>query len=246
VTGVACGLQNRCGAPTAPWVGSIPTRSRHIRIRSPRGLRGLSGRLRALAALALLLGSHPLCAQERPAAADGDSASAAAARDSITASDTVEAVSDATPIPDSTDAAVATRMATLKPLADVARQDSSPPVTPMGAFVRSLVVPGWGQAAVDQPGRGAFYFFAQTFFLSMAIRSQAQLDAANRAVPMDQELIDSKKGQRETWVVLAVFTALFSGVDAWVSAHLWDFEGEITPPDDGSPGVQIQVPVGGP
>ena len=28
--GVACGLQNRRGARKAPWVGSTPTRSRHL------------------------------------------------------------------------------------------------------------------------------------------------------------------------------------------------------------------------
>ena len=50
------------------------------------------------------------------------------------------------------------------------------------------------------------------------------------------------------WIVLAIFVSLFSAVDAWVSAHLWDFEGEITPPDDGSAGVQFRynVPVEGP
>jgi hypothetical protein len=118
----------------------------------------------------------------------------------------------------------------------------------MGAFVRSLVIPGWGQAAVDQPGRGAFYFAASSFTIFMVVKSQSELDAARRAMPPDQELVDSKKGKRETWIVLAIFVSLFSAVDAWVSAHLWDFEGEITPPDDGSAGVQFQynVPVEGP
>ncbi len=123
-----------------------------------------------------------------------------------------------------------------------------PPTTPLGAFARSLIIPGWGQAAVDQPGRGAFYFAAESVSLFMVIKSQAELDAARRATPADSSLIDSKSGKRETWIVVAIFWSLFSAVDAWVSAHLWDFEGEIAPPPDGGAGVQLQysIPVRSP
>ncbi len=34
-------------------------------------------------------------------------------------------------------------------------------ITPRGAFIRSLVVPGWGHMAADAPGRAAFYVAAQ-------------------------------------------------------------------------------------
>ena len=121
-----------------------------------------------------------------------------------------------------------------------------PPVTPMGAFFRSLVLPGWGQAAVDQPVRGAFYFTMEATSLWMLFKTQAKLDAARRAG--DEELAAARQDQKEDWIVLAVFWALFAGVDAWVSTQLWDFEGAVVPPPDGSPGVAVQysVPVGGP
>ncbi|TVR56575.1 MAG: hypothetical protein EA421_03130 [Gemmatimonadales bacterium] len=35
------------------------------------------------------------------------------------------------------------------------------PITPGGAFARSLVLPGWGHLAVGAPTRGAFYITAQ-------------------------------------------------------------------------------------
>ncbi|TVP47577.1 MAG: hypothetical protein EA350_04820 [Gemmatimonadales bacterium] len=35
------------------------------------------------------------------------------------------------------------------------------PISPRGAFLRSLVLPGWGHLAVDSPGRAAFYMAAQ-------------------------------------------------------------------------------------
>jgi hypothetical protein len=114
----------------------------------------------------------------------------------------------------------------------------------MGAFFRSLVLPGWGQAAVEQPVRGAFYFTMEAGSLWMLLKTQSKLDAARRAG--NEALIEKRENQKEDWIVLAVFWALFSGVDAWVSAHLWDFEGAVVPPPDGSPGVAVQytVPVG--
>ena len=121
-----------------------------------------------------------------------------------------------------------------------------PPVTPMGAFLRSLILPGWGQASVDQPVRGAFYFTMEAASLWMLYKTDQKLAAAERAG--DDELAASRREQKEDWIVMAVFWALFSGVDAWVSTHLWSFEGAVIPPPDGSPGVAIQysVPVGGP
>jgi hypothetical protein len=35
------------------------------------------------------------------------------------------------------------------------------PVTPRGAFIRSLLIPGWGQMASGAPARGAFYVGVQ-------------------------------------------------------------------------------------
>jgi hypothetical protein len=120
------------------------------------------------------------------------------------------------------------------------------PVSPMGAFLRSLVLPGWGQAAVNQPVRGAFYFTMEAASLWMLYKTQSKLAAAERAG--DEELAAARKDQKEDWIVMAVFWALFAGVDAWVSTHLWGFEGAVVPPPDGSPGVALQysVPVGGP
>lgn len=195
----------------------------------------------------------PLQGQETPPPAHRDTTAAAVDSAAVTgdpaavAGDTAggAAIDSARAVPES---AVVTSAANLAVPAGGAQDSLQPPVTPMGAFVRSLLIPGWGQAAVDQPGRGAFYFAAGSFTVFMVIKSQAELNAAENTIPTDQQLIDDKKGKRETWIVLWLFAALFSGVDAWVSAHLYDFEGEITPPDDGSLGVQFQysVPVGGP
>ena len=45
------------------------------------------------------------------------------------------------------------------PVVDPAQEG---PITPGGAFARSLVLPGWGHVAVGAPTRGAFYIAAQS------------------------------------------------------------------------------------
>jgi hypothetical protein len=83
------------------------------------------------------------------------------------------------------------------------------------------------------------YFAAETASLFMVFKSHAKLSAARKANPPNQGLVDSRTGERENWIVLSAFIAFLSGLDAWVSAHFWDFEPEVTVPEDGSQGVQI-------
>lgn len=113
---------------------------------------------------------------------------------------------------------------------------------PMSAFFRSVLIPGWGQLAADQPVRAVFYFVAQSATVFMVIRTQRRIDDAT-----SEGLKESRRNQREDWLVLAGFWALASGIDAWVSAHMWGFEGEVVPPPDGAPGVAVQyrVPLSG-
>ena len=108
----------------------------------------------------------------------------------------------------------------------------------MSAFFRSVLVPGWGQLAADQPGRAAFYFVAQSATVFMVIRTNERIHDAE-----SEDLKAARREQREDWLVLAGFWALASGIDAWVSAHMWGFEGEVVPPPDGSSGMAFRVRV---
>ncbi|UCC47730.1 MAG: hypothetical protein JSV41_09595 [Gemmatimonadota bacterium] len=101
-----------------------------------------------------------------------------------------------------------------------------PPLTPGGAFLRSLVVPGWAQAELGFETRGAFYFLAEGFSLFMVARSQIRLSHAERTVadPETSGLVSARRQQREDWIALAVFWAFFSAADGWVSVHLFGFE----------------------
>lgn len=223
--GVASGLQNRFGVRKASRVGSIPTRSRHIGGWSP--LTPLRGAL--LLGLVVVSGSG-LLAQEPvlSAAPSADSVGALSMDTLATVSSETEAVSQDVQAIGADSAGV------------------SPPISPMGAFFRSLVLPGWGQVSVDQPGRGAFYFAMEAGTLWMLLKTNSKLNAAKSADPLDEELVGLREDQFEDWATLAVFWALFAGVDAWVSAQLWDFTGEVVPPPDGSPGAAFRysIPVG--
>lgn len=137
-----------------------------------------------------------------------------------------------------------------EPAAPPAEPDTAdgPPISPLGAFARSVVVPGWGQAEVDQPLRGGFYFAAQAASLWMVVKTQSKLSSAERSAgdlgPGEEDpLVESRTSQRENWIVLSVFVALMSGVDAWVSTHLHDFEGELEPPEDGTAGARLRYSV---
>jgi hypothetical protein len=122
-----------------------------------------------------------------------------------------------------------------------AAPDRERPVSPSGAMLRSVIVPGWGQTAAHQPARGAIYFTVWSGGIFMIIKSNAELNAAKRAE--DDELIDSRSQAREDWILFTGLWALISGVDAWVSAQFAGFEGEVRPPQDGSPGVEFAYPV---
>ena len=216
-------------------MGSIPTRSRQETgpelLRVSRSARKSWSRNLARLAISVALLPHavlpaaaPAQETDRPAVAE-DTVGAGAARPG-TESQATEPIALQPPPADSTG-----------PL---------PPVSPMGAFFRSLVLPGWGQVAADQPGRGAFYFAMEAGSLWMLFKTNAKLNAAKRSYPRNDDLIAAREAQFEDWAALAVFWALFSGVDAWVSAQLWDFKGEVVPPPDGSPGAAFQysIPVG--
>jgi hypothetical protein len=85
--------------------------------------------------------------------------------------DTVRAQHDTTvvviPVPE--------KSPTSSPLPEIERA-----TTPGGAFVRALLLPGWGHAAIGAYTRGGFYFAAQTTSGFLLIRSIHRLGIANQ------------------------------------------------------------------
>lgn len=130
-------------------------------------------------------------------------------------------------------------------------------ISPGQAFLRSLVLPGWGQSSIGAPGRGAVYFALEAGSLWMVYTSDRKLQEAyerDRAM-RDQGLLApdavsgltrDRRAQREDWITMSIFLLFFSGADAFVAAHLRDFDEHVgvQPAPAGAVQLQGNIPVG--
>lgn len=119
-----------------------------------------------------------------------------------------------------------------------------PPVSPLGAFGRSLLLPGWGQAVLGRRVTGAFFVFWEGLTVTMALKARHQLDYFNEVGTDEQR--EDKKQEIQDWVVLLIFNHLLAGAEAYVSAYLWDFPVELEqralPGDRVGIGARVPIP----
>jgi hypothetical protein len=113
-------------------------------------------------------------------------------------------------------------------------------VKPMGAFWRSFLLPGWGQAVTGRRGTGAAFVAWEGVTAMMTLKAQQE---ANYMKKIHSGSLDLKRQEVQDWLILWIFNHLFSGMEAYVSGHLQDF-----PPDlnvqavPGGVGVTIPLP----
>ncbi|HEX6373305.1 MAG TPA: hypothetical protein VF006_30560 [Longimicrobium sp.] len=135
--------------------------------------------------------------------------------------------------------------------------DSLLRITPRGAFLRSLVLPGWGQSELGAPGRGGVYFLLESGSLWMVLKTHQKLKEARQLEGIAREtgeigptaklpLVRDRENQREDWITLSIFWLFFSGADAFVAAHLQDFDVHVNavPRPGGGTELRATVPVG--
>jgi hypothetical protein len=135
--------------------------------------------------------------------------------------------------------------------------DSLLRITPRGAFLRSLVLPGWGQSELGAPGRGGIYFLLESGSLWMVLKTHQKLKEARALETIAREsgeigpttklpLVRDRENQREDWITLSIFWLFFSGADAFVAAHLQDFDVHVNavPRPGGGTELRATVPVG--
>jgi hypothetical protein len=102
--------------------------------------------------------------------------------------------------------------------------DSLRRIKPISAFLRSLIIPGWGQAVTHRWVTGAAFVVWEGTCIMMTHKAAGELDHI-RAVGADHAT--GKRQEKEDWVTLLVFNHLFSGAEAFVSAHLQDFPEDL-------------------
>ncbi len=156
-----------------------------------------------------------------------------APRDTTVRVDTVRA--DTAAVPDSLRARAdsqAARGDSVRPVA---------PITPRGAFLRSLVIPGWGQARLGRNVTGGIFLLFEGVAATMVWKANWQLTWARTR----GKFVASHRQEREDWIVLLVFNHLLAATEAYVSALLYDFPAALKTQalPGGGVGVGVTIPL---
>lgn len=144
-------------------------------------------------------------------------------------------------------------VALVLPIGASGAQQPAPPVTsipattakrasPLNYFMRSMVLPGWGQASLDRKLTGGMFLAFEGLALGMALKTHNELEYLERT---GSDRVDDKRQERQDWFVLVGMNHLFSGLEAFVSANLFDFPGDLTvrPLSGGRTGYGLRLPV---
>lgn len=113
---------------------------------------------------------------------------------------------------------------------------------PLNYFFRSLVVPGWGQASLDRKLTGGLFIAFEGIALAMALKAHHETGYLERT---GSGRLDDKRQERQDWLFLVAVNHLFSGLEAYVAASLFDFPADLrmrTLPD-GRTAVGISLPI---
>ncbi len=103
------------------------------------------------------------------------------------------------------------------------RPDAARPA-PLNYFARSLLLPGWGQASLNRKLTGGLFMAFEGVALGMALKANAELGYLERT---GSDRVEDKRRERQDWFVLMGANHLFSGLEAFVSAYLFDFPGDL-------------------
>ena len=99
-----------------------------------------------------------------------------------------------------------------------------PPISPLGALWRSMLVPGWGQAVLGRRVTGTAFVFWEGVTVTMTLKAMHQRNYMERT---GSNNVEDKKQEIQDWAVLWGFNHLLAGAEAFVAALLWDFPVEL-------------------
>lgn len=130
---------------------------------------------------------------------------------------------------------------------------TKPKRAPMGALLRSVAVPGWGQYYNHKYVKSAVIFTAETFFIVKAIhwwnKTEDQYKTISQTTDSKEQATRynkyrSYRTRRDDYlwgVGLSVFLSMF---DAYVDAHLAGFDVDLTPdfqPSEGEASLRLTL-----
>jgi hypothetical protein len=115
------------------------------------------------------------------------------------------------------------------------------PISPINAFWRSFLLPGWGQARLNRKLTGGIFVAWEGVTIGMSLKTRHELAYLRRT---GSARADNKRREHEDWIVLLVFNHLFAGLEAYVGAHLADFPGDLKLQAlPGGVGASVSVPI---
>jgi hypothetical protein len=114
-------------------------------------------------------------------------------------------------------------------------------ISPLNAFWRSFLIPGWGQARLNRKLSGGIFVAWEGITLGMSLKTRRELRYLRRN---GSARADDKRQEHEDWLVLLAFNHLFAGLEAYVSAHLADFPGDLrVEAVPGGVGAAVSLPI---
>ena len=114
-------------------------------------------------------------------------------------------------------------------------------ISPLNAFWRSFLIPGWGQARLNRKLTGGMFLAWEGVTLGMSLKTRRELRYLRRN---GSARADGKRQEHEDWLVLLAFNHLFAGLEAYVSAHLADFPGDLrVEAVPGGVGAAVSLPI---
>ncbi len=144
-----------------------------------------------------------------------------------------------------------------------------PPLSPGRSFAYSFLFPGYAQTVLGRPKAAALFLAFEALAVTMLHQADFDLRQARNAgpdsvvvswwdpvtgqkgpvlapSPYDSTLVRSRRSHVEDWVAAIIANHLFSGLDAYVAANLWDVPAElfVQPASGGGAnlGLHIRVP----
>ena len=105
-----------------------------------------------------------------------------------------------------------------------AQVDSTAHLRPVSAMWRSMLIPGWGQAATGRWVTGATFTAWEGACIMMMLKAQGEVHQIRASGAAH---ITTKKQEVQDWTVLLIFNHLFAGAEAFVAAHLQDFPADL-------------------
>ncbi len=117
------------------------------------------------------------------------------------------------------------------------------PTTPTGAMLRSFLIPGWGQAVYGRKVTAGIMMGIEGLSMGMILKvksEQAYIEDTG------SDRWRKKRQEQQDWITILVFNHLMSGLEAYVSSHLYDFPGdlELRAGPTGRMQVGITLPLG--